>query len=133
MPSTEEGCPPPSSSTWHSTAHRRRRFNRLALSEAALLGQDSRYNDQKKAAAAFSFFFRLAVCHLPARPGDEAVCAQHFVPSSEEGSRIQLRHQKRAPRADLQYRMVLLNVMPALFITGIFSRGTRQGAGFALI
>ena len=61
MPSTEEGCPPPSSSTWHSTAHRRRRFNRLALSEAALPGQDSLYNDQNKAAAAF--IFRLAVCH----------------------------------------------------------------------
>ena len=101
-------------------------FNRLALSEAALLGQDSRYKDQNKAAAAF--IFRLAVCHLPARPGDEAVCAQHLVPSSEEGGRIQLRHQKRAPRANPQYRVVLLNVMLALFITGIFSRYERQWA-----
>ena len=61
------------------------------------------------------------------------MCAQHLVPSSEEGSRIQLRHLKRAPRANPQYRVVLLNVMPALFITGIFSRGTRQGAGSALM
>ena len=38
-------------------------FYRLALSEAALLGQDSLYNDQKKAAAAFSFFF--PPCSLP--------------------------------------------------------------------
>jgi len=50
------------------------------------------------------------------------------VPSSEEGSRIQLRHLKRAPRANPQYRMVLLNVMLALFITGIFSRYERQWA-----
>jgi hypothetical protein len=28
-----------------------------------------------------------------------AICAQHFVPSSEEGSRIQLTHSKRASRA----------------------------------
>jgi hypothetical protein len=35
---------------------------------------------------------------------------------------------KRAPRANLQYRMVLLNVMLALFISGIFSRYERQWA-----
>ena len=56
------------------------------------------------------------------------MCAQHLIPSSGEGGRIQLRHLKRAPRANPQYRLVLLNVMLALFITGIFSRYERQWA-----
>ena len=61
-----------------------------------------------------------------------ALVARQFVhsigPSSEEGGRIQLKHLKRALRADLQYRLVLLNVMLALFITGIFIRYERQWA-----
>ena len=73
-------------------------------------------------------FSALQSAILPARPGDEAVCAQHSVPSSEEGSRIPLTHSKRASRATPQYRLVLLNVMLALFITGIFSRYERQWA-----
>ena len=73
-------------------------------------------------------FSALQSAILPARPGDEAICAQHSVPSSEEGSRIPLTHSKRASRATPQYRMVLLNVMLALFITGIFSRYERQWA-----
>ena len=39
-----------------------------------------------------------------------------FGPSSEEGGRIPLTHSKRAPRANLQYRVVLPNVMLALFL-----------------
>ena len=61
-----------------------------------------------------------------------ALVARQFVhsikPSSEEGGRIPLTHLKRASRATQQYRMVLLNVMLALFITGIFSRYERQWA-----
>ena len=61
-----------------------------------------------------------------------ALVARQFVhsigPSSSEGSRIPLTHSKRASRATPQYRMVLLNVMLALFITGIFSRYERQWA-----
>ena len=76
----------------------------------------------------FLFFPALQSAILPARPGDEAVCAQHFVPSSEEGGRIPLTHLKRASRATPQCRMVLPNGMPALSITGVFSRDTWQWA-----
>ena len=50
------------------------------------------------------------------------------MPSSEEGGRIPLTHLKRASRATPQCRMVLPNGMPALSITGVFSRDTWQWA-----